>query len=456
MSIWGICKMQYIANHLSSLLSLDSLNQSGVYSRHTEELQSAKMEVFSLQSALSMSSEEIRVFTQQLKEVEATMAEEIENRDSQIRHLESHLDEKSQTIACLVKQLHQMKVELAQISETSPSMASTTACAAIRPTANGYQQLEKKEPEPPPDLPGAGKIIHRIRRCATSPAVTCNPDSSVAEKECNITTRQYLPTPIPTPLPTTSFRPPSTSKYSPPAPTLSSVPLVSPRPPSILRRSLPTPTLTSPPPISPRPPSTSPPQRLIRRASGVIQKRTRPAASSHHAGLDRASSTTALYPLDPVQRHKQAPPIPDFLQQDSSFKIDARPPPPVLPPIATNLPTTGTHPPPVATNEGRVTGTAFSELGIPCPPSHYQVCHGRQRHIFLARSQGLNSAPSGVRVLAGRLERGRREEEGEWKGRQGKQGGGEIEAVEGTLLVVEEPRHHKSQAWQELHQKGSK
>lgn len=206
----------------------------------------------------------------------------------------------------------------------------------------------------------------------------------------------------------------------------------------LTRRSLPTPTLAPSPPTSPRPPSTSPPHTVIRRASGVAHKRARPVNTTHTVPQKTSSTTT----LDPVQKYKQAPSVADFLDRAQSVHVVTRPSPPVLPPIATN-----------SVTEAAPTGTGSGVSDyVRCPP--HPARHGCQRHVILARSQGLSSAPSDVRVLTGRLERNRGREE-EWEGGQGEGEGGGRETAEGTLLIKEEAHHRKSQAWQELHQSGS-
>lgn len=338
------------------------------------------MEVLSLQSALSASTEEIKLLKQQIKEIESTFSEEINKRDARIYYLESELDRKSQEVARLVKQLHQMKVELTRVSDV-PSVMQQAAL-----TDHSYQLRQRKGS----DVAGTGRISRRVRR-ATASAVSHDSHSFHDSREKQLT-----------------------------------------------RRSLPTPTLAPSPSISPRPPSTSPPHTMVRRASGVTHKRTRPVNTANAVPQKTSSTTT----LDPVQKYKQAPSVTNFLNRAQSVHVVTRPSPPVLPPIATNSVTEAAS---TATSSGVNDCVLY-------PP--YPARHSYQRHVILARSQGLSSAPSGVRVLTGRLERNRTGEE-EWEGRQGEEEGGGREAAEGTLLIKEEAHHRKSQAWQELHQSGS-
>lgn len=345
------------------------------------------MEMLSLQSALSASTEKMKLLKHQRKEAESTFSEEINKRDAQIYHLESELDRKSQEVARLVKQLHQMKIELTRISD-----ASSVVQHVVLPTStdHSYQLGQRKRS----DVAGTCRISRRVRR-ATASAVTHDSDSFRDSRE-----KQSV----------------------------------------LTRRSLPTPTLTPSPSISPspRPPSTSPPHTVVRRASGVTHKRSRPVNTTHTVPQKTSSTTT----LDPVQKYKQAAPsVADFLNRAQSVHVVTRPSPPVLPPIATN-----------SVTEAAPTGTSNGVSDCVLYPPH-PARHGCQRHVILARSQGLSSAPSGVRVLTGRLERERGREE-EWEGGQGEGEGGGREAAEGTLLIKEEA-HQKSQAWQELHQSGS-
>ena len=208
------------------------------------------------------------------------------------------------------------------------------------------------------------------------------------------------------------------------------------------RRSLPTPVHT-PPSVSPRPPSTSPPQRLLHRASRVAHR------NPQHASAHQDASPQSTTSLDPVQLHKKAPDVTDLLKQEGNSATNVcvitRSSPPVLPPI------------PTISNFVAHQNSETSSCRIPESHQQYPLHPTRHRHVILARSQGLNSAPSSVRVLAGRRARNLRQSHCEGKSvKEGKVESGENRSkAEGILLVKEEPRHQKSQAWQELHQSGS-
>lgn len=357
--------------------------------KHLEkELQSYKSEVNSLQFALSACKEEIKLLQHQMSSEESTFLEEISQKDAQISYLGAELDHKTQLVAHLTKQLHQMKIEFTQVLEAS----SVTQSVAI-PTTSDYDcSLAQRE------HPTTGQIRRRVRR-ATASALPHDPDKKSSEK-------------------------------------------------AMARRSLPTPVHT-PSSVSPRPPSTSPPQRLLHRASRVTHRDPQPASTPQDASLTPQSTTS----LDPVQLHKRAPN--DLLKQEGNLTANvcvlARSSPPVLPPIPTN-----------SNFVAHQNSEASSFPSCRIPESHRQCpLHPTQhRHVILARSQGLNSAPSSVRVLARRRTRnlGQNHCEG-CEGDSVKEG--EVESgenrskAEGILLVKEEPRHQKSQAWQELHQSGS-
>ena len=216
-----------------------------------------------------------------------------------------------------------------------------------------------------------------------------------------------------------------------------------------------------PPPFFPRPPSSSSPYAttphpLVRRTSNTARRHSlSPQASSANAaegpvprppGMSTSShSTTRLSAVDhssslePVSTHKYGeipPDISDILlhQERGEVQEVTKPPLPVLPPIRSDTAmTTLTSVP--SPNSAQC--TSLSEL------SSRLHCQRRHRHIVLAKSQGLSSAPSTMRVL-------------HYNGRGLKQveNGVPGETAEGALLV-KEAVNRKDQAWQELHQHGA-
>lgn len=366
--------------------------------RWEEELHSYKSEVNSLQSALSACKEEIKLLKHQLSDAESTFSEEVGQRNAQISCLGSELDHKAQLIAHLTKQLHQMKNEFTRVSEASSLMQSIAI-----PTVCDYNISVGQRVAPEhPDVGTTGRIRRRVRR-ATASALPHNPEMH------QISSKSHER--------------------------------------MLVRRSLPTPTHThSPPSISPRPPSTSPPQRLFHRASRVAHRSARPSNATHLSQDESTAPrpTTSLHLLDPVQLKKQAPDITDLLNHEgnsaSNVRVITKTSPSVLPPIPTNS-NSVVHQNPETTSSGR---TSESHLSYP-------LHHTRHRHVILARSQGLSSAPSSVRVLTGRT--GDLKDD-QWQGAE-REREEERKATEGMLLVKEETHHQKSQAWQELHQSGS-
>lgn len=373
-----------------SLLSLYHTGHSDCCKHLEKELQSYKSEVNILQSALSACKEEIKLLQHQLSSAESTFSEEISQRDAQISYLETELDHKAQLIAHLTKQLHQMKIEFTQVLEAGSVMQSVALPTAGDCDGGLTQRVGPEHPK----MGTTGQIRRRVRR-ATASALPHDPDKKSSEKA---TTRRSLPTPVHTP-----------------------------------------------PSVSPRPPSTSPPQRLLRRASRVTHRNPQHASAHQDVSLKPQSTTS----LDPVQLHKKAPDVTDLLKQEGNLSTNVcvitRSLPPVLPPIPTN------------SNFVAHQNSETSSCRIPESHQQYPLHPTQHRHVILARSQGLNSAPSSVRVLAGRRTRHLRQNHCEGKSvREGEVESEESRSkAEGILLVKEEPHHQKSQAWQGLHQSGS-
>ena len=383
-----------------------------------EELKSYQSKVNSLESAVSACNEEIKLLKHQILTAETTFSEEVGKRDTYISHLGSELEHKAQVIARLTKQLHQMKIEFTRVSEASAVMQSLASSTTADYNTSCSQRTGTEHPEV---VVAKGRIRRRVRR-ATASALPHDPvthHQNSSESREKTLTRRSLPTPV-------------SYSHTPPPP---------------------------PPSVSPRPPSTSPPQRLLHRASRVTHKRPRPAneasllqPSQNTAPVPR--STTSLHMLDPVQLQKQAPDVTDILKHEdnsaSNVCIITKSSPPVLPPIPTN-----------SNFVVHQTTETTSSIRDPETRQHlaFPLHHSRHGHVILARSQGLRSAPSSVhKVLAGRAVGDLKE--GQWNQmassrKEEVEEGGERNTTEGMLLVKEETHHEGNQAWQELHQSGS-
>ena len=187
------------------------------------------------------------------------------------------------------------------------------------------------------------------------------------------------------------------------------------------------------PPFSPKPPSTPPttiPPHITppRRASNPGRRRTFPPEKDPPQEFVSTNR-------DPIQRYRCAPPPPDICDilqsQEREVQIITRPSPPILPPIRsdTSIMTQKTY------DDSITHDAVVPSHSVECTSSHPQ----RHRHLILAKSQGLSSAPSTLRVLRYQT--------------QGIEGGRVVkeEEAEGTLLV-RETVNRKDQAWQQLHQ----
>lgn len=368
-----------------------------------EELISSKAEVLRLLSALSAREERSSLLGHQLTESEKKFAAEVKNREDKIGQLSAELESKADTVAYLTQQLHQSKLRLKKALEKHPYAAPTHTAAV------GDAALQP------------GRSSASTRPYQTSRVVRRTTSSPVPQEVAFLTsvspeakTMRHLPTP-----PYPPVRRASTPRRRKPdlSPGTSSSSSSSPRDLSESRE------LST----QPRPPSVSPRQQ---------------------SGGSRTN-------LDPVraQRHRPSPPdISDILQsQKSVVPVITKPTPPVLPPIQSD---TCMH------AERHCSAASLADdlpqsKSVDCyassertntPSSRLRHYPQRHRHIVLAKSQGLSSAPSTLRVLRC----GPRTLESEEKDTDRYTPG----AAEGTLMVKENV-NEKSQAWQQLHQHGA-
>lgn len=239
-----------------------------------KELQSYKSQVNSLQAALTVCKEEIKMLRHRLFNSESIFSVEVCEREAQISQLGAKLNHKARMIAHLTKQLHQMKNELTQ---ASTSLMQTVAATTLADYSISQHRTTTADHSP------TGQIRRRVRRVTASDLLQNAEQRESHDK----------------------------------------------------RRSLPTPTMHTrphPPTISPQPPPTSQiHQRILNRASRVAHRGTQSVTSLH----DEASSTTDL---DAVQlKKKQRPDISDLLEKvKSDFHITTKSSTPILPPIPTN------------------------------------------------------------------------------------------------------------------------
>ena len=350
-----------------------------------EELKSSKAEILDLRAALSSYAEEVTVLEHQIEELQYKFGEKFRRRDSRIEQLDLDIKEKSTAIANLTQQLHQTHIRLEAVAENDATVQYSTGAFSSMSGSTARK----------------GRRVRRTTSSPTPPNV-----SSLAGNQPSSGARQ--------------------------------LPLFIPRPPS-----------------SSSPYSTIP-HPLVRRASSTGQRRSvSPEASSANAaegpaprppGTSSSSlSTTRLSAVDhssslePVSMHKYGeipPDISDIIlhQERGDIQAITRPSLPVLPPIRSDTAmTTLTSVP----SSHSTKCASLSQL-----PSRLQY-QQRHRHIVLAKSQGLSSAPSTMRVLR-------------YNGRGLKQGENGVsgETAEGALLV-KEAVNRKDQAWQELHQHGA-
>ena len=379
---------------------------------------SSKAEVLRLLSALSAREERSSLLGYQLAESEKKFAEEVKSREDKIGQLGVELESKANTVAYLTQQLHQSKLRLKKALEKHTYAAPTC-------TAAGDAVLQ----------PGSSNAVlgtASTRPYRTSRVVRRTVSSPVPQEVASLTsvspeakTVRYLPTP---PLPP---RPPSSPQTTPPYP--------------LIRRAS-TPRRRK----SDRSPETSSPQNLPE--SGEFTTQPRPPSVSPRQ--PSGGSRTNLDPVRAQRYHPSPPDISDILQsQKSTVSVITKPTPPVLPPIQSDTCMHAERHCSVASSlmdvlpQSKSVDCYTSSESPDTPSSRPQHYPRRHRHIVLAKSQGLSSAPSALRVLhygPRGVERERKETDVSSK----------PGAAQGTLMVKENV-NEKSQAWQELHQHGA-
>ena len=390
-----------------------------------EELISSKAEVLRLLSVLSTHEEKSSLLAHQLAEIEKKFTAETNSKEDRISQLNIELESKSNTVAYLTQQLHQSKLRLKKALEGGAYAKRTYAAPTCAATGDpsGHDVILQ------PGHPSAGTSTrpyrtNRVVRRTTSSPVPQRFASSSQDQSASPEARSmhHLPTP---PLPP---HPPSSPQTTPPHPRI--------RRASTPRRRK-----------SDLPPETSSPRDLTDNGQ---QPRPPSVSPRQQSGASRTN-------LDPMrgQRYPSPPDISDILQsQKSRVPVVTKPTPPVLPPIQSDIcmatERRGDTPSPteVLPQSKSVDsyGTCTFTESTDNPSSRLQPLPHRQRHIILAKSQGLSSAPSTLRVLryGPRGLESKREEADVYK----------PGAAEGTLMVKENV-NEKSQAWQELHQHGA-
>lgn len=211
-------------------------------------------------------------------------------------------------------------------------------------------------------------------------------------------------------------------------------------------------SIHQPIPISPRPPLTSPSSSSVRRASNPVRRDSTPSpgprdGQHHYVRVSRSQQVSrhSSRTLDPVRSHRQTG-IPQEISEilhiqsqeslDEGTAVTMKPTPPVLPPIGTDSNSTYSQ-----SNESLLLN------GLEESPGYHATA--RPRHILLARAQGLGSAAqSAARVLQ------RRAVTEDVVGRAEENRVDEATSTKGSLLVKQSV-NKKTQAWQELHQKGA-
>lgn len=315
-----------------------------------EELIASRSELANYKSELSKQCEKVALLQYQVEQLLTKHAEEISTQETTVGQLNIELEAKANLIALLTQQLYQTRVRLKQEMEAN---AQVCACShhCVDQKASSYSEGHN-------DLIG---VDH------TNTTLTV----------------QSLPTSRPTP-----------------------------------KGKQKQPFLTPPPTYSPHPPSTSLAGQshhiIKRRASTPIRRHltTPPARTSLPSSSSDQIERRHIHPLRPAHTTKDPQILPSELQQLLTLKEFApRDAPPVLPPISS---TSKKDTDQISIQDQSALGDSqdHSIVGIEYSHAHHNLSSSspssssgagsssfHHRRLVLAKSQGLCSAPSTLRVL---------------------------------------------------------
>ena len=338
-----------------------------------------------LESSLSKERENGALLQHQVEDLLTRHSEEVATRDDNIRQLNNELEAKANVIALMTQQLYQTRIKLKQEIEARAAV-KTNVC--VCPHCFVHQKLSSSS--------GPDSRLSPLREVGSPSPAEADTGSSTNSSLSDTT---------------------SPGKWVVPTP-----------------------------PISPRPPpnSVSRNHSIKKRASTPIRRQSPSPRNntSAESGTEETHVNTR-WALRPARTSKDPGQLSTDLQQLLSMKeqdkvVARRDTHPVLPPISQDDQTTSS-----VSSRARQDSSTSSRT-FPGMSAHPR--HGHHQRLVLAKSKGLSSAPSTLRVLhyGSRTPRQELEEVGS-RGVRGvaqEEGGGEegegVEGSGGAILMVKE------------------